>query len=174
MTRNEIMYDYAKTEYSNSVNRKNELRNRAATFFGIGFTIISAVATISFSISENCFSIGKIVLLIISAIFLLTSLILFLLIYTPSNQLTHSPFNVINDLRNIEDAEENKELVKYYQQRDEFRYIVSELSLAYTSERMTEVSRWYDQKVKLFMKYFIIMSLAMIISLILLVVTIAI
>lgn len=174
VTRNEIMYNYSKYEYENAINRKNDLRNRSATFFGIGFTIISAVAAISFSVNESDFSNARIILLISAAILILCSLVLFLLIYSPSNQLIHSPENVIEDLRNIERSKENEKLIKYYKDRNDFRYIVSELSLAYVSERFTENSRMYDEKIKLFVRYFALMSLALIICLILLIISIAI
>ena len=168
------MFEYAKNEYDISINRKNEIRNRSASFFTLGITIISAVATISFSISDGCFSTSKIVLLILSAVLMVISLVLFLLIYSPSNQLIHLPSNVIKDLRNIEEEPSNKDLIEYYKERDEFRYVVSEVSLAYVSERMSEMAAWYNDKSKKFMMLFILMSIMLIVSLILLIITIGI
>lgn len=173
MTKNEIMYDYAKIEYENALNRKNDLRTRSATFFGIGFTIISAVTTISFSATTESFSTTKIVLLIISLLFFMSSLILFLIIFSPSSQETYSTKDIISDLRNIESAEENHTLIQYYQKRNEFKYIVSELSFAYSSERLAEITEWYNKKIRFFMKCFIVMSITLITSLVLLVITIS-
>ena len=117
------------------------------------------------------FSISKITLIIISSVLLVISLVLFLIIYSPTSQQTYSPINVLDDLRNIEDQPNNKKLVKYYENNDEFEYIGSELSLAFVAERYSEIVEWYNKKTSLFMKLFITMAVLLICSLTLLIIS---
>ncbi len=78
---------------------------------------------------------------------------------------------MLDDLRNIEDQPNNKKLVKYYENNDEFEYIGSELSLAFVAERYSEIVEWYNKKTSLFMKLFITMAVLLICSLTLLIIS---
>lgn len=172
MTRNEVMYEYTKKEYENAIVRKNELRNRASSLFTIGFSMISAIATISFSLKPDSFSKLRIIILMASALLLVVSLILFLFIYTPSDQQIYFPDDVIEDLNNIENAEENIELVDFYSKKDEFENIVGEISLLYTAERYSENFKLYEEKNYKLAILFRIMALAIVLSVSLIVVSI--
>lgn len=172
MTKNKVMYDFALLEYRNAINRKNDIRTRAAKFYSLAFTIISAVTTISFSVSNDEFSKAKIIVMILAAIVLIIATAIFLIIYSPSSQETHLPKNVLSDLRNIEDANENKDLINYYKNNNDYKFIVSEISMAYVAERAVENFHLYDEKNKFFMKLFSWMSFSIISCIILVMVSI--
>lgn len=179
MKKNELMYTYALDEYKNIINRKNEIRNRAFTFYGFSVPLMTALATLVLK-NSNEYSCIKIVMLVLSALLFIVALVLFLLIYMPSDQYTYKPFDIVVDLRNIEadqvlssyvdslvaSEKYDDETIKRLR-REEF----DQLAHGFLAERYVEIIEKYESKNSYFKKVFIALSSMIILTLILLMIT---
>ncbi|CCV63780.1 hypothetical protein BN85402030 [Alteracholeplasma palmae J233] len=176
MTKNELMYTYALDEYKNVVNRKNEIRNRDFTFYSFSVPIITALVTFIFSITTE-YPCAKIILLIFSSLLFVVSLVIFLMIYVPSNQMSYKPKDIVNDLRNIESNESYKSYVELLllnvDQKEEIsEKLYNQLAQGFLAERYAEIIDEYEKKNLYFKKLFIILSTTIIATLVLLLISI--
>lgn len=128
------MFKYAKKEYDNAIKRKQDIRSRASSFLMIGFTFVTAIVTIISYKNGKELSNLTLILLVISMFFLLFSLISFLIIYSPSSQKLFLAHEVMNELRDIEFDEVNKEIIEYYLSKGKPEYIIAELSCDYVAD----------------------------------------
>lgn len=159
MTKNELMYTYALDEYKNVVKRKNEIRNRAFAFYSFNVPLITALATLIFSFSEE-YSCTKIIIITLSAVLFIITLVTFLMIYMPSNQLSYKPRDIVQDLRNIEtneqfqpsDESSIQNNVKKEEAKEEF---YNQSAQGFLADRYVEIIEEYEKKNLYFKKVFI-------------------
>lgn len=175
MTKNELMYSYAVDEYKNVITRKNDIRNRAFSFYNLSVPIITALATLIFTISKE-YSCVKIVLLVISGLLFISTFVIFLMIYLPSVQMAYNPKDIVKDLKNIDTNKYYKEYVEYLaskqEEKEEFtNKLYDELAHGFLAERYTEMVDEYEKKNLYFKKLFIVLATLIIVSIVLLLIS---
>lgn len=159
MTKNELMYTYALDEYKNVVKRKNEIRNRAFAFYSFSVPLITALATLIFSVSEE-YSCTKIIIITLSAVLFIITLVTFLMIYVPSNQLSYKPKDIVQNLRTIETNEQYQPYVELSVQNSDNKEkakeeLYNQLAQGFLAERYVEIIEEYERKNLYFKKVFI-------------------
>jgi hypothetical protein len=98
MKRDELMYDFASASYKESFDVRKDIRDKCSFIFGIGVPVLNSIAALSLS-TEAKYPVWKYLTLGLSAALFIVSVVLFLLVFVPSSQITYLPSTIGKEVR---------------------------------------------------------------------------
>lgn len=164
MNLEELLYNYIYNEFLSQKQRKQDIRNRSSFFFALGFPIIVTLCISSIQSGEEI-SCLKGVFLIFSGVTLVITMISFLLIYLPSNQLTYYPNQLIEEVDRIADLEEYNNFIESAENEKEREKNKEYYATRFFSNTYSDLFNLYEKTNHKFKMFFAIISVSLCLSL---------